>query len=410
MTIRRYDETRDKEAAYRIWREVGWMERDTKVMDLFMDGADAWVSTLRDEAECLVMTDAGDVRYIDQDLFMASVSAVTTSRVARRQGLAGKTTAHALAACAQQGAALAALGMFEQGYYDRLGFGTGPYEHRIWCAPSKLNVPHVERPPHRLDDGDWEAILANRLARRRTHGGVCIPRAGVTREALEEHEHGFGLGYYDASDGSLSHHVWIHTSHVEHGPYHVLWMAYQTPQQLLELLGVLKGLGAQVDLISICEHDGLELQTLIDTPFQGMRQSEDGKQMQKILASAWWQMRILALKPCIEVWTQSVRKALRFNLNLSDPIEHYLSKDSMWRGVAGAYTLNLAPGGCSIEAGHEDGLPLLSTSVGSLTRLWIGAASAWALALQPDFDAPMGLIDALDTSLQTPIPRMGWDL
>ena len=66
------------------------------------------------------------------------VTAVTTSRIARKQGFARVMTARQLAEAAENGAEVAALGMFDQGFYDQVGFGTGGYEHSIRFDPARI--------------------------------------------------------------------------------------------------------------------------------------------------------------------------------------------------------------------------------------------------------------------------------
>ncbi|MEE2992431.1 MAG: hypothetical protein VX603_04565 [Gemmatimonadota bacterium] len=39
-----------------------------------------------------------------------------------------------------EGAEICVLSMFEQGFYDRLGFGTGPYEHKVRFDPAELMI------------------------------------------------------------------------------------------------------------------------------------------------------------------------------------------------------------------------------------------------------------------------------
>ena len=73
---------------------------------------------------------------------------------------------------AADGAIVSALGMFEQGFYDRLGFGTGGYEHLVALDPSQLRFPRPgrSRVPRRITTDDWEAVHANRRNRFRGHG------------------------------------------------------------------------------------------------------------------------------------------------------------------------------------------------------------------------------------------------
>ena len=94
MTFRFYDSDRDKKAIHRIWFETGWLEQDkTEVMDIYVESGRSMVAEINGEAECLVLTMPGSIRYLDQDLSLACVTGVTTSRVARKQKLASRLTA-----------------------------------------------------------------------------------------------------------------------------------------------------------------------------------------------------------------------------------------------------------------------------------------------------------------------------
>ncbi len=90
MDYRKYDPEKDSEAVHRIWYEVGWIdeEKEEKGMDVFLAGADALVADIEGEAECLVTSIQGDIRYQKETLPLAVVASVTTSRIARKQGLA----------------------------------------------------------------------------------------------------------------------------------------------------------------------------------------------------------------------------------------------------------------------------------------------------------------------------------
>ena len=98
MEFRDYEPATDREAVQRIWRETGWMrEGKEEVMDLCLEGSRAIVAELNGEAECLVNTVPGTLRYLDADLPMSCVAGVTTSRIARKQRLASRLTAQAVA-------------------------------------------------------------------------------------------------------------------------------------------------------------------------------------------------------------------------------------------------------------------------------------------------------------------------
>ena len=93
--IRPFEADRDRQASHRIWRECGWLEKEEKeaIMDRFVDCGRAVVGELNGEAECLVLTAPGFVRYLNEDLPFSGVTGVTTSLVARKQGLASRATA-----------------------------------------------------------------------------------------------------------------------------------------------------------------------------------------------------------------------------------------------------------------------------------------------------------------------------
>ncbi|NNM25941.1 MAG: hypothetical protein HKO59_08140, partial [Phycisphaerales bacterium] len=175
MNERPYDPDRDRPAVQRVWKECGWISDDAQhpAFDTMLSAGTARVVDMHGEAECLVTTHGGQVRYLHDDLPFSLVSAVTTGRVGRKQGIAGRLTARAVAADAANGAAVSGLGMFEQGFYDQLGFGSGPYEHLLLFDPGDLRLPAgvTARAPRRLTAADGPAMHANRRIRRRGHGG-----------------------------------------------------------------------------------------------------------------------------------------------------------------------------------------------------------------------------------------------
>ncbi len=410
MTFRHYDHDRDREAAQRIWRETGWLPDDkTDAMDIALQSCCGHVAEIEGEAECLVLTSPGTIRYLAEDLPFGCVTAVTTSRIARKQGFAGKLTARAIAEDVANGAIVSALGMFEQGYYDRLGFGSGPYVHRIGFHPARLRVAGATRPPRRLTADDSQAAHDNRIGRLRSHGAVNITDPEFTRYTLvETGAKSFGLGYFDGPNGELSHHLWIYIrGDVEAGPYSVLWTAWNTREQFLELMGLLKNLGDQIHLIYMRESNGIQLQDLVDKPFQNRVMTENSPFDARMRVHAYWQIRICDLGACLER-THLRGGELRFNLSLSDPIETYLPDDSPWRGVAGEYIVTLgSSSGC--DQGHDDQLPTMTATVNAFTRMWLGVRPATGLNLTDDLDAPRDLLEALDRTLRLPVPETDWD-
>ena len=411
MNIEGYDAERDAEAVKRIWHEVGWLDPtnkdDVKSLSLLIEASRGWVARIDGEAECLVLCASGDLRYLGEDVSMSGVMAVTTSRIARKQGFASRLTARAVAEEAAAGAALSGLGMFEQGYYDRLGFGTGTYEHRVSFVPAQLKVESARRPPKRLTADDWEQIHACRLRRKKGHGSVSFPDGLITRQNIAEHAKGFGLGYFDGPNGELTHHLWCRNFGEENGPYWVLWSAYENHDQFLELLGVLKNLGDQVLRVTLTEPAGIQLQDLVTQPMQHRTLTEKTKFETGTQSLAYWQTRICDLPACLAK-THLRCDDLKFNLKLSDPIEGRLEDDAPWKGVAGDYVVTLGRSS-GAEPGSDSSLSTLKCSVNAFTRMWLGVRSASGLSVTDDVNAPPELFEELDWAFRLPECRRDWE-
>ncbi|MCZ6887373.1 MAG: GNAT family N-acetyltransferase, partial [Gammaproteobacteria bacterium] len=234
MEILEYDHQRDLESVKRIWKEVGWVQTDEQAGQLnhFFSVGDAVVLHIDGEAECAVHSTPGAMRHGDTDLKLGAVTAVTTSRIARKLGAARKLTARILARQAQSGCEVSALGMFDQGFYDQVGFGTGSYSHYFKFDPTTLRVDGGIRPPKRLTKEDWPAISDAMRSRLRGHGGCVLDPPEIVRSQIGWTENPFGLGYFDVK--ALTHFIWGEAK-TEHGPYIVSLMGYRNTDQLFEL-------------------------------------------------------------------------------------------------------------------------------------------------------------------------------
>ncbi len=407
MNIRRYDPTKDRDALLRIWWETGWLkEGKEQAMDVILLAGQTLVSDVHGSAECAVATVPGSMRYLDEELPFAGVAAVATSYVARKQGLARRVTAQSVAQAAADGALVAGLGMFDQGFYDAVGFGTGVYEHVIRFNPADLKVGVRPRVPRRLGLDDAAAIHASRLARRRGHGSVNFPSLAMSLGEMIDHG-GFGLGYADGPDGSLTHHLWCEPIKREGGPYRILWLAYQTHAQFLELMALVRSWGDQVLAVQLREPPQIQFQDLLEHPFRSRRATRGGEMENWAMATAYWQMRICDLPACLER-THLPWGEVRFNLRLSDPIERYLGEKAGWRGVGGEYVVTLGPSS-GAERGTDASLPTLTATVNAFTRMWLGVRPASGLAVTDALSAPEGLLRDLDAVLRLPEPRPDWD-
>ncbi len=405
--IRPY-EPKDQEHCLRILREVGWMEgkdTDKEVFEGYISDTHSLVTELDGEVEVLVLTRPGQVMYQYTDLPASFVTGVLTGRVARMKGNALNTTALGIAESALGGAMVSMLGIFDQGYYDKLGFGTLGYQRSITIDPAKLMVPKLTRAPKRLTKDNARAIHDCRRKRKRVHGGCNLGGVGGTSCELTWIENSFGLGFED-DDGELTHFLWLKTKG-EHGPYYCYCYSWQTPEQLVELFSVLKSLSDQVHGIRLTEPCGFQLQDFLDRPFATLRGRKGGDFDGNTSANAWTQCRILDVPACVSAMKLQ-GDPVSFQLELSDPIGQYVPEDCLWRGTAGSWIVKLGKKSSAIS-GKDASLPTLSCSINDLSRLWIGAASAEALSVVGDLVASPELISKIDTVVQIPMPFDDWD-
>jgi predicted acetyltransferase len=398
----------DRDQCLRILREVGWMEgkdTDKDVFNRFISDTTSFVTELAGEAEVLVLTSAGQVLHQNNDLPMSVVTGVLTSRVARMHGHALRTTAHAIAQSAIDGAAVSFLGIFDQGYYDKLGFGNLNYQRNSTIDPANLKVPKLTRAPKRLSKDDAEAIHNCRLHRKRLHGGCNIDGVGVTGCELIWTENGFGLGFENEA-GELTHFLWL-VAKDEHGPYRCDCYCWQTPEQLVELFSVLKSLSDQVHGVRMSEPPGFQLQDFLDRPFASIRARHKGDHAINTTCNAWAQCRILDVKTCIE--SMELRgNPVVFQLELTDPIQAHLPETCEWKSTAGSYIVHLGESS-TVSIGRDESLPVVSCSVNDLSRLWIGSASAESLTTVGTLRASPELITHIDGVVNLPSPTIDWD-
>jgi predicted acetyltransferase len=408
MSYREFDLDRDLKAVDRIWRECGWIDNDKQAAFLkdFFSVGDALVGTIDNEAECAVHSTPGRIMYQDQELVLGAVTAVTTSRIARKSGFARELTARLLARQASAGMQVSALGMFEQGFYDKVGYGTGSYEHWITFDPATLNVDRTFRPPKRLTPDDFEAVHKAMCARKKGHGGCDLDPARIVKAELNWAENCFGFGYYDGPGGELSHFV-FGSAKGENGPYNIHLRAYQNSDQLLELLALIKSLGDQVNSIGMLEIGDIQLQDLLHQPFRNRRSTARSEHENRSRAMAYWQLRILDLAACMSK-TNLQTPPVQFNLSLTDPVTNSLDEGVNWQGIGGDYIVELGQESHA-EIGFSDSLPTLAASVNAFSRMWFGIRPASSLAVTDNLQGSAELLKSLDESLRLPTAHLGWD-
>ncbi len=406
--FRPYDPELDRDAVLRIWREVGWVDDQEEVLDLFLSDGKTLLADIDGSAECMVVMIPGTIRYLEEELPLAIVGGVTTSLIARKQKFASRLTALSVANGAAEGALVSGLGMFEQGFYNRLGFGTASYIHHVAFDPADIAIDAPARAPRRITADDWEAVHASRVSRRKGHGAVCAGSPKITRGEMVGDKKAFGLGYFDGPNGELTHHLWINPEDMGKGPYVVKWHAWQTREQFRELMGLLRSFGDQVGLVSMDEPQGVLLQDILRQPFRKQTLTEDSKLESKNTACAYQQVRILDLPGCMSQ-THLQCADLQFNLELTDPIEKLLDADAPWHGISGEYAVSLGSES-SAARGAAPSLPTLTASVNAFSRMWFGVRPASGLAITDDIAGPPDLLRSLDAALRLPTPYMGWEI
>lgn len=407
MDIHPYDESRDLKHLQRIWYEVGWVENESQAASMkdFLSVGSCLTARMNGEAECSVQTVPGTVCHMDRTLSLCAVTAVTTSRVARKQGFAQKLTALQLAAAASQGSQVAALGMFDQGFYDKLGFGTGAYEHQFTFDPASLIVDVPFAVPARLNAKHWQQMHSAMVQRLPNHGSVTLTPPEMFKAETGFSENGHGLGYFDGDE--LTHFIWFEVRG-EHGPYVINQMAYRSTAQLMELLSLLKSLADQVSSVKLMQPPHVQLQALLRQPLRQRRITRLSDHANEHRALAWWQLRLLNMA-CVAgyCWEGA---AVKFNLQLTDPVEPLLRDQTAgsWQGIGGDYVVEISQSS-SVSDGLQADLPTLRCSVNAFSRLFFGVASASVLQVSDDLDGPAELMASLDRAFCLPQPSFGWD-
>ena len=411
MKLREYNIEKDFEKVYQIWQEVGWIkddEKQKKALKHFTKGGKGTVALLNNNVEGYVNSTPGKYQYLDQELSLQAVTSVTISRVARKQRLATKTTAEVIAKAASKGVHVSALGMFEQGFYNKLGYGTGSYENLISFDPDHLNIETRTKIPERIMIDDFSDIHQARITRKKRHGYCTLLPEDITHaDVLFGEGNPFGLGFRD-KDGNITHHILFKPENDLHGPYFVRWMTFNNREQFLDLMNIIRNLGDQVHLVKLWEPAGIQFQNLIKKPYKDSQVTKNSKYEVNNRATAYWQLRILNLDDCIKK-TKLKNKSLEFNLKLYDPIEKYLESSSPWQGLTGNYNLTLG-GNSRIDKGLKDELPTLETDINTFSRMWIGAIKPSLLPYTNHFKASQKLIKQLDNIFSTiPTPKIDWD-
>lgn len=397
----------DLDAYVRIWLECGWIsdgEKEKQGLGLFAEAGHSSVAVLNGEPESFGSWFDGTVHYDSTDLSLGHIAAITTSRLGRRQGFASLLTERCLVEAAEAGFAVASLGIFDEGFYDKFGFGTGSAVPIVQFDPASLRVDAPYATPERFDLKDLPELqqaLANRL---QGHGSVTIDSPIWLGGDWESAERTFALGYRN-DEGRLTH-FFAGAPDADFAHYEIFIFSYETTDQLLQLLRLLSELGDQAVSMMVVEPSHVRLLDLIERPRRQRKRSLRGNHEAGERADSWWQMRILDLEACIAArsWPG---EPVRFNLTLTDPLTD--SPTSSWTGLGGDYTVTIAADS-TVEPGHTSGLDQLDASVGAFTRMWLSVLPASQLTITDSLTGPAELLDALDQAFALPVPKPGLPL
>ncbi|NKB98336.1 MAG: GNAT family N-acetyltransferase [Pseudomonadales bacterium] len=405
--IRQFVYEDDLDEVKRIWKEVGWVddEHGAQQLDHFFSTGETLLATVDGKPECSVHTVPADMQIHESVISMLAVTAVTTSHLGRGRAFAQRLTAQQLIRAQEEGCGLSVLGMFDQGFYDKLGFGTGGYEREFVIDPGTLTVPVPRRTAARLTVEDYEEMHECLVQRYRQHGSVSLHPAKVYRGDIGFGENAFGLGYRDDS-GVLTHFVWLDPGETPaHGPYDLKFVAYREPEQLLELFGLLRSLADQIYSVSLIEPPDVQLQILLERPLRNADISRGSKHASNIRSLAWWQARILDLPICIAALA-GASDEFSFEADIADPLADY----GDGAGVTGSWRIQLGSAASAerCEPGAT-GLPVMRASINAMTRLVLGVGAPSNLALTDDLEGSHELLRDLDTALHVRSPVLGWD-
>ena len=406
MNYRNFDLKKDKDSVFRILNECGWVhdKKKDKYLNEFLPKANTLVHEIDDEAEIMVNSSVGSIRYLEESLTFSAITGVVASLKVRKQGLSGKLTAIRMALDAEKGAEVSGLCIFDQGYYNKLGYANGCYDRIVGFTPSFLNIDRKPKIPVRLLDKDYKKIHKSRVGRMPYHGAVTLPEYTTKAEMGQQDRH-VGFGYFD-NKGNLTHHIWLYGKGKERGPIWVSWMSYQNLDQLMDLLALLKSFEEQFIMIRLVEPPFIHFQDFMNKPFLVKDVTRKSDHFNVIQASSYWQIRILDLIKCMGK-THLNCEDISFNLQLSDPVEKYLPKTMAWKGIAGDYIVTLGKNS-SAKKGKNENLPTMITSVEGFTRLWYGYVSASSLVYSNGLKAPDELLKKLDKAIVLPEAHIDW--
>ena len=407
MNYCKYDEKKHKDSVFRLLNEAGWVDnkKKDKYLNVLLPNENCIVHEIAGKAEIMVVSSNGEIYHQNKKLKFSATTGVVASLIVRKQGLTGKLTAIKMALDAEKGAEVAGLQIFDQGYYNKLGYGNGNYERFVAFTPSTLKIDRRVKQPTRLTEKDYKKIHKSRVNRLKGHGAVTLGEY-TTKCELGEADKTAGFGYFDEK-GNLTHHIWFYGKGKENGPIWIPFMSYQNIDQLMDLLALIKSFEEQYHLVRMYEPPHIQIQDFIEKPFLNKSITRKSDYQNEIRTSSFWQVRILDLVKCLAK-TELNCEDIKFNLELTDPIDKFLPQEFKWRGVAGNYIVTLGKKS-SAKKGIDKSLPTMKASVNAFSRFWLGIAKASYLVYSDGLEAPKELLEKLDSNIVLPTPRINWD-
>ena len=185
-------------------------------------------------------------------------------------------------------------------------------------------------------------------------------------------------------------------------------MAYQSVEQLFDLLALIRSLGDQVHQVKLSEPAEIQLQDLIRQPFRGQRLTEGAADEQGQNADAYWQMRLLDVPQgvggpqqrdgaCVSTWRLPTRSLITCAAT---------TPGRVWPATIWCRSRRMARRRGPVVMPR---CPLCRRRWARFTRLWLGVRPATVLARTDALSADADLLTALDAAIHLPSPVTGWD-
>ena len=379
-----------------LLKEAGWLERDSDrdafISYLNRQGASTVVAAVDSKIEGLAVAEHNaSMNYMFQTVNLTVIDTVCASGVSRGMGVASMLVARQLANAADNGLHLASLGVFDQGFYDRLGFGSCIAEPLFCFDPLQLICKQERRTPERLGEDNFLEIYECLLNGVEAHGVVRISNPEWLKLQLKK-DNISSFGFRNKC-GKLTHFISIkEISKIAIG---VVFCSFSCSEEFFDLLSLLRSFGDQIYSIYMTSPPKINLSDCLLRPTRFDKTQKRDKTTCRVRT----QFRILDLFECIEKVKLPSSEKVSFNLRISDPLTDYLSEgggiNCDWRGVSGEYVIHLGEESFA-ERGRDNTLEYMEASISAFTRLWLGVAQASTLCFTDEMSAPAKLLSKLD--------------